>query len=277
MSAFADNSIQAIISTIGGEDSIRTLPYVDLEVIRDHPKIFMGYSDTTITHLACMKAGLGAFYGPAFMSGFAENGGMFPYMVESVKRTLFCPDPIGEIQPNRDGWMVERVDWGAAANQERRRAMNPSTGWVFLQGAGVRHGHLLGGCLEVLDWLRGSEYWPSPGMWRNAILFLETSEDAPPPYQVRYVLRTLAALGVLKRICGLLFGRPGGEMPVERFDDYDRAILQVVRDEEGLVDLPVITRMDFGHTDPMFVLPYGVLAEIDCEKQKFSILENAVT
>jgi muramoyltetrapeptide carboxypeptidase LdcA involved in peptidoglycan recycling len=42
------------------------------------------------------------------------------------------------------------------------------------------------------------------------------------------------------------------------------------------VDLPVITRMDFGHTDPMFVLPCGVEAEIDCEKQRFSIVDGAV-
>ena len=65
-------------------------------------------------------------------------------------------------------------------------------------------------------------------------------------------------------------------MKIEEHEAYDRAILQVVREEEGLVDLPVITGVDFGHTDPMFVLPYGVLAEIDCEAQKFSILEGAV-
>jgi muramoyltetrapeptide carboxypeptidase LdcA involved in peptidoglycan recycling len=52
---------------------------------------------------------------------------------------------------------------------------------------------------------------------------------------------------------------------------------QVIHDEEGLTELPIITGMDFGHTDPMFVLPYGVLAEIDCEQQRFSILESAVT
>ncbi|WP_394631503.1 hypothetical protein [Escherichia coli] len=38
----------------------------------------------------------------------------------------------------------------------------------------------------------------------------------------------------------------------------------------------MITRMDFGHTDPMFVLPYGVEAEIDCDEQRFSITEGAL-
>ena len=64
---------------------------------------------------------------------------------------------------------------------------------------------------------------------------------------------------------------------MEKFEEYDQAILQVVSQEEGLTDLPVITHMDFGHTSPMFVLPYGLQAEIDVERKRFSILENAVT
>ena len=90
------------------------------------------------------------------------------------------------------------------------------------------------------------------------------------------MLRAFAASGVLKRLSGILFGRPGGDFPIERFEEYDQAILQVVRDEEGLEDLPIITNMDFGHTDPMFVIPYGVQVEIDCIWQRFSIQENAV-
>ena len=72
MRALADPTIKAIISMIGGEDSIRLLPYIDLNIIRTNPKIFMGYSDTTITHYICWKAGLSSFYGPSFMAGFAE-------------------------------------------------------------------------------------------------------------------------------------------------------------------------------------------------------------
>jgi muramoyltetrapeptide carboxypeptidase LdcA involved in peptidoglycan recycling len=276
MQAFTDPSIKGVIATIGGEDSIRLLPYLDLEIIRANPKVVLGYSDTTISHMACFKAGLVSFYGPSIMAGFAENGGMFPYTIESVRRTLFSSEPIGEIEPNLDGWTVEFLEWGEPANQERKRALTPSPGWKVLQGEGVRRGHLLGGCIEVLDWLRGTTLWPTLGEWQDAILFLETSEDAPPPAYVRYCLRVMAALGVVKRLSGILFGRPGGGVPLEKFDEYDQAILQVVRHEEGLDSLPVITRMDFGHTDPMMVLPYGVQAEIDPHHRRFAILENAV-
>ena len=276
MEAFADPAIQGIISTIGGDDSIRLLPYIDLNVIRAHPKVFLGYSDTTVTHMACFQAGLVSFYGPAIMAGFGENVEMFPYMVDAVRRTLFSTDPIGTVEPNRAGWTVEHLDWADPANQSRRRKLQPCTGWRYLQGTGTRRGHLIGGCFEVFDWLRGTAVWPKLEDWQDAILFLETSEEAPSPNAVRAGLRCLAAMGVLQRLSGILFGRPGGQVPPEQFADYDAALLQVVAEEEGLTELPIITRMDFGHTDPMMVLPYGVEAEIDCAAERFSILEGAV-
>ena len=60
----------------------------------------MGYSDTSVTHCVCRQAGLVSFYGPSFMSGFAESGGMSRYLVDSVYQTLFCADPIGVLSPN---------------------------------------------------------------------------------------------------------------------------------------------------------------------------------
>jgi muramoyltetrapeptide carboxypeptidase LdcA involved in peptidoglycan recycling len=277
MEAFMDPSIKAIISTIGGDDSIRILPYLDLDVIHSNPKILLGYSDTTISHLACYKAEVVSFYGPSIMAGFGENGGMFPYMIASVRQTLFSSAPIGVVEPNKNGWTVEMLDWSKPENQSQKRRLNPAESWQFLQGKGIRRGHLIGGCFEVLDWLRGTAFWPEPSAWDNAILFLETSEDAPSPQAVMYGLRTYAAQGILKNLAGILFARPGGDVPTENFKDYDKAILQVVAEEEGLVDLPIITNLDFGHTDPMFVIPYGVQAEINCQKQRFTILESAVS
>jgi muramoyltetrapeptide carboxypeptidase LdcA involved in peptidoglycan recycling len=275
MQAFADPSIKGIFATIGGDDSIRLLPFLDLNIIRNNPKVFLGYSDTTISHLVCYKAGLVSFYGPSIMVEFAENGGMFPYVVQSLRKTLFSSGRIGEVKPETEGWTVERIDWADLANQQIKRKLNLSTGWKFLQGNGVRRGRLLGGCLEVFDWLRGTEFFPEN--WQDAILFLETSEEAPPPEMVARTLRVFAAMGILSKLSGILFGRPGGGVPLKKFEEYDQAILQVANHEEGLTQLPVITHMDFGHTSPMFVLPYGVQAEIDMETQCFSILENAVT
>ena len=276
LAAFADPSIRAVFSTIGGDDSIRLLPYIDLQVLRGNPKIFLGFSNSAITHLACWKAGLTSFYGPSIMAGFGENGGLFPYMVNSLRRTLFSSAPVGVVPPNPHGWTVEMLGWDDPANQSIRRQQNPSTGWRWLQGSGLHRGRLLGGCIEVLDWLRGTDFWPPLEDWQDALLFLETSEDAPTPQMVTSFLRTYAALGILPRLAGILFARPGGGVPVERFAEYDAALLQVVRDEEGLTNLPIVSGMDFGHTDPVFTLPYGVLAELNCTAQTFTILESAV-
>jgi len=275
MQAFADPTIKAIISTIGGDDSIRLFPYLDLNVIRLNPKIYMGYSDATTTHMVCLKADLVSFYGPTIMSGFAENTGMFPYMVDSVRKSLFSSAPIGTVKPNTESWTVEMLDWANPENQSRKRSLTPTGGWKFLQGKGVRQGHLIGGCLDVLEFLRGTDFWPESA-WQNAILFLETSEDAPPPSALKYALRSYASMGILKKLSGILFGRPGGNISPDRFKEYDEVLHLVVTEEEGRSDLPIITHMDFGHTDPIFVLPYGVKAEIDCDNQQFTILENAV-
>lgn len=276
MEAFADRSIRAVISTIGGDDSIRILPYLDLSVLRAHPKIFMGYSDTTVTHFACMAAGVKSFYGPAFMAGFAENGGLHRYLADSVRRTLFDDAPVGEVRPNVDGWTVERLDWGDAANQSRLRALTPSSGWRWLQGSGRVTGPLIGGCIDVMEWLKGTAVWPGREAWTGAILFLETSEEAPSAPSVQRWLRSYGVQGILDSVAGILIGRPGGhELPLAAHTEYDDAVLGVVRDEFGLAT-PIVAGMDFGHTDPFFVLPYGVNAEIDAETQRFSILEPAV-
>lgn len=276
MAAFVDEMIDGIISTIGGEDSIRTLPYLDLDLIRKNPKIFMGFSDTTISHAACFKAGIVSFYGPSFMAGFAENGGMFPYMVDSVRRMLFAAEPIGVIEPNRAGWTVEHLPWENPENQSIRRKLNPCTGWRFHQDEGVVEGQLFGGCVEVLDWLRGTDYFSAAGDLHGAVLFLETSEEGAPPSMLSRFVRCLAAMGILERLSGILLGRPGGDVDPQTFGEYDDALCKAVREEYGLNDMPIVTNMDFGHTDPMFVIPMGVKVCIDSAKREIAIDEAAV-
>lgn len=275
MAAFADPAVRGIIATIGGDDSIRTLPYTDLGVIRANPKVFMGFSDTTVTHLACYAAGLASFYGPCVMVGIAENGGMLPHVEGSIRRALFSPEPIGELRPAQ-AWTVEHLDWADPANQGRRRALTPSPGWRWLQGEGPVEGRLLGGCLEVLDWLRGTPVWPAPASWDGAVVFLETSEEAPSPLAVTRMLRAMAAAGALERAAALLLGRPGGGVPEAQFAAYDEALLGVVRDELGRPDMPVVTGMDFGHTEPNSVLPLGALARVDPVARSVAILEAGV-
>jgi muramoyltetrapeptide carboxypeptidase LdcA involved in peptidoglycan recycling len=123
--------------------------------------------------------------------------------------------------------------------------------------------------------VNGTAWWPAPDEWRGAIFFYETSEEAPDPAIIRYHLRNLAAQGILQVLNGILLGRPGGSIPVERHAEYGREIIKVLA-EEGLVHTPVLANMDFGHTDPIMTLPYGVMAEIDCDKVELRVSESGV-
>ncbi|MEA2720802.1 MAG: hypothetical protein QOJ39_2666 [Candidatus Eremiobacteraeota bacterium] len=274
--AFRDPSVRAVIASIGGDDSIRLIPHLDLQAIADNPKIFLGYSDATTIHFACMKAGVTSFYGPAVMAGFAENVEPFAYTLDAVRRTLFETEPVGRIEPNRDGWTDELLDWKDPSLDDRRRRLTPSSGPRTLQGGGVARGPLIGGCADVIDMLRGSPWWPPLDAWRGAILFYETSEEAPEPAQVTRRLRNLAAHGILQVLAGIIVGRPGGEIDPAHHADYDAAIVHAL-DEADLLDLPVLAGMDFGHTDPMFTLPSGVIAEIDCATASLTLTESGVS
>jgi muramoyltetrapeptide carboxypeptidase LdcA involved in peptidoglycan recycling len=271
MEVLKDPTIHGIVSTIGGDDSIRMLPYLDYSVIRQNPKVFLGYSDSTVTHFAFLKAGVTSFYGPSVMAGFDENAGLSPYMAESVRQMLFASSPTTLISPNPNGWTIESWEWGSEQRNARRRKLRPSCGWRWLQGTGQHRGRLIGGCLEVMDWLRGTPVWPDPAAWQNSILFFETSEDRPSPTLVKYILRSMAATGALCDVRAILYGRPYGDET--SFEAYDDALLSVLA-EQDLTSIPVITRMDFGHTDPKFTVPIGVAADIDCDAQQIRLLEQ---
>lgn len=267
MNAFKDSSIKGIISCIGGDDSIRMLPYIDFEVIRNNPKIFMGYSDTTITHLICYRAGLSSFYGPALLSEFAENVSMFDYTKQWIERTLFTDEVIGEIEPSTI-WTSEYLPW-IIENKNIQRRVHLNQGFEWLQGSGVVSGRLFGGCLEVLEMAKGTILWPEIHEFENTILFFETSEDTPEPTYLKYWLRNYGSQGILQKVNGILFGKPYDE---KYATEYRAIIQQVLVNDLGLNDLPIVLNLNFGHTSPMMVLPYGGLIEIDNEQQKLSFL-----
>jgi muramoyltetrapeptide carboxypeptidase LdcA involved in peptidoglycan recycling len=273
MEVLADPTIQGVISTIGGDDSIRMLPFLDYAVIRQNPKVFLGYSDSTVTHFAFLKAGVTSFYGPSLMAGFDENGGLLPYTAESISQMLFVSSPSVLISPNSAGWTIESWEWGNEKRNAMTRKVRPCSGWKWLQGSGRHRGKLIGGCLEVVDRLRGTMVWPERAEWRNSILFLETSEDRPSPALVTRMLRSLGAAGALNdEVQGILVGRPYGEET--SFQAYDDALIDVLA-ELGLTSIPVITQMDFGHTDPQFTLPIGVAAEVDCDVRQIRLVESS--
>ncbi|GGJ45350.1 S66 family peptidase [Deinococcus roseus] len=270
--ALCNPDINGIISIIGGDDSVRLLPFLDLDLIRAHPKVFMGFSDSTITLMQFLRAGVVAFHGPAMLTDLAEHGGLHPYVQASVAETLMQTDSLHfSAAPE---WTGQRVEWMDPALQEQKRQFEPSEGWGWLQGEGCVSGHTIGGCIEVLDMLNGTPGWPAPELWKGSVLCLETSEDAPPPAQVGYWLRNFGAQGILSGAKALLLARPH-RYPAEWVPELYQWVKRVLR-EYGREDLPVVANMDFGHTSPQMVLPLGIQVEVDVSRQSIRMLEAAV-
>lgn len=268
MAAFSDSAIKGIISCIGGNDSIRLLPHIDFDVIKSNPKIFMGYSDSTVTHFICLKAGVSSFYGPAILSDFAENVALPQYTIDAVQKTLFSDEVIGQIHTSST-WTGEFLDW-VIENKHTQRKFASNTDYELVQGNGHARGRLIGGCFEVLQFLRGTDLFPEISCFDGAILFLETAEVFPPPWLIEHELRCFGTMGILERINGIFWGKPMGG---KYYEEYKAAIKKVLA-EFGRQDMPVLYNASFGHNEPKTVLPYGALAEIDADTPSFAILES---
>ena len=229
---------------IGGDDAIRLLDYIDFDIIKSNPKIFMGYSDTTANHFMMNKAGLVSFYGPCIFAEFAENVAMHEYTKHYIKSVLFQPSAGLPIEPS-PVWTSEFLEWADEANNKIPRAMTKDEkGFELLQGKGVAQGRLLGGCVDVLPMIIGTKIWPVLQEWDNTILFLETSEEYPSPSSVKYILRGLAAQGIIGHISGILFGKPQNE---KYYEEYKQVLLQVFGKESKRPDLPILYNVNFGH------------------------------
>jgi muramoyltetrapeptide carboxypeptidase LdcA involved in peptidoglycan recycling len=267
--ALENPEIDGLLSIIGGDDSVRLLPLLDLDLIRTHPKPFLGFSDSTVTLLAFVRAGVRAYHGPALLTDLAENGGMHPFTVAGIRRALVnTPRPFD--LSSAPEWTEHVSDWADPKLQEVRRPFRPGDGWQWLQGDAPAQGHLIGGCLEVLDMLNGTPGWPAPDLWNGAVLALETSEDVPAPRQVGYWFRNYAAQGILARAAGLLLARPRGYTP-DRVEGLYGWVRRVLR-EAGREDLPVVANVDFGHTSPQLTLPLGAQVRLDPAAGRLTVL-----
>lgn len=185
------------------------------------------------------------------------------------------PEPVGALEPAGE-WTEERLEWTDPSLENQRRKLQESEGWVWLQGESRVEGHLLGGCLDTLETAKGTPWWPPLEAWRGAIFFWETSEEVPKPHVVERWFLNYAAQGILGVIGGMLVGRPRGYSTDERRQLHE-LLKDLLAKELGRSDLPVVTEMDFGHTDPMFILPYGGGAVIDADRREVILPDQAVT
>lgn len=269
--AFADKEVKAIFATIGGDDSVRLLPFLDRKLISENPKILMGYSDTTTLLTFGNISGFITFNGPSIMAGFSQMENLSGDFKQHVHDMLFTPTETYEFK-QYDSYSDGYLDWSKPENLGKAKESKKSDGWRFIQGSGKVTGELFGGCIEVLEFLKGTDYWPEKDFWNNKILFFETSEEKPSIDHVRWMLRNYGTQGIFDKVSAVIFGRARDYSDDEK-NELDEMIKNVVSDEFEKPELAIVTNMDFGHTDPQIVLPLGVSAELDFENKTFKLTE----
>lgn len=269
MDAFKDDSIKGIFCAIGGDDTIRLLPYIDYEIIKNNPKIFMGYSDTTVNHFMMNKAGLVSFYGPSIMAEFGEYVKMFDYTKEAVNNILFNDCKNYEIKSS-EVWSSDYLEWNEKNINTSKKLIKELHGYEILQGNGVITGKLLGGCIDVFSMIVGTEIWPAKEEWKDKILLIETSEDRPNPIYITYYLRNLGALGIFDEIKGIIVGKPQAEQYYYEYKEVYKKVLKEFNKEM----LPVLYNVNIGHSEPIGILPLGTEIEVDFDKKKIYLKES---
>ena len=240
---FSNPKIEAIICARGGYGANRVLPLLDYNLIRDNPKIFMGYSDITayLTSIT-QKTGLVTFHAPMMVS---YKKGFVNYNFQTMERILNgTPD-----------FKIESPDSLPA------RILKP----------GIAMGPLWGGNMTLLiNRLGTSESLDTDGV----ILFLEDLDEYL--YSFERMLVQMRTSGMLDNIAGLIIGE------LHEFKDQDVAFErntdEIVMDVCGDLDIPIISNFPCGHGTYQATLPISIPVELYAKQQPYlTLLEPAVT
>lgn len=282
--AFLDDSIKGIISAIGGIDTYKLIPYLMedeefMEAVKSHPKIFTGFSDTTNNHLMLNRIGLSTFYGPCLLVDIAElDNEMLPYTKEYFEK-FFLNEERYEITSS-PVWYSDRKSYGVEELGKPRESHKEEHGFEILHGKGIVTGKLYGGCIEsIYDAYMGTRFDDEPGIyekykilpteeeWKEKILFLETSEEKMLPETLETVLLEFKKRNILQNVKGIIVGKPMDETYYEEYKDIYRKVFEDI-------DTPVLYNVNFGHSVPRCILPYGATATIDYDKKTITIEEE---
>tara|TARA_B100001013_G_scaffold129533_1_gene75593 strand:+ start:112 stop:1047 length:936 start_codon:yes stop_codon:yes gene_type:complete len=240
---FSNPKIEAIICARGGYGANRVLPLLDYNLIRDNPKIFMGYSDITayLTSIT-QKTGLVTFHGPMMVS---YKKGFVNYNFQTMERILNgTPD-----------FKIESPDSLPA------RILKP----------GIAMGPLWGGNMTLLiNRLGTSDSLDTDGV----ILFLEDLDEYL--YSFERMLVQMRTAGMLDNIAGLIIGE------LHEFKDQDVAFErntdEIVMDICGDLEIPIVSNFPCGHGTYQATLPISIPVELYAKQQPYlTLLEPAVT
>ncbi len=252
--AFSDESVKGVFAAYGGFNCNQLLRYLDWDLIKNNPKVFVGYSDTTALQNAIYaKTGIITYSGPTY-SAFGQKL-YFDYTLEYFKKCVFN-DKEFNILPSKS-WSDDSRWY---LDQENRKLFK-NDGWLVIN-AGVARGKILGANICTFNLLQGTEYFPSIS---NSILFLE-DDDESKSVNFDRDLQSLIHLPNFNKVKGIVIGRfqNASEIKTEH-------LIKIIKSKKELSHMPVLANVDFGHTDPKITFPIGGEAQLDVSDKKSAL------
>jgi len=245
--AFVDPDVKAIMAVRGGYGSARLLPHLDYDLIRDNPKIIIGYSDITALLLGIhAQTGLVTFHGPS----------------SGVPFTAFTRASFSQTLCEAETCIYENPT-------DVKNDLVPQYPTVTLQ-PGQAVGRLIGGNLSVICSLVGTAYLPDD--WDDVILFIEDlNEEA---HRVDRMLGQLQLAGILERLQGIVIGS-FKNCRASAYRSY--TVEQIITRFVEPLGIPAYTGAMIGHQDDIFTVPIGARVVLDADRCLFGLMEPAVT
>lgn len=256
-----DPDIHVLMASIGGNNTNSILPYIDYAYLKKHPKIIIGYSDTTALLLAIYaKTGLITFYGPAAASSFGELPPFVDWTFQNFQQILSKDLSLSYTYPLPPVWTDEYINW---SQQDRSKEQYPNR-WICVH-PGCVQGRLIGGNLNTMEGFFGTEYMPP--IQDGDILFLEDSLKDACTIERSFSLLKLA--GVFDKVSGIILGKH------EKFDDNGtgRVPYEILLEVLGSPQIPILADFDCCHTHPMLTLPIGCTVLLDADHTQLKLLE----
>ncbi len=229
-----DKEVKALIAARGGYGSIRVLTKLDMEEIKNNPKILIGFSDLTVLLNGIQaKTSLVTFHGP-MLSTLVRDNKVSPCDLLSI----FSEPNLKDIRPNN----LQIIRPGQAA------------------------GRIMGGNLTNLVHLLGTPYEPD---WHNTILILEDINE--PAYKIDRMLTQLKLAGRLDAVSGIILG---GFLSgnYEEIADMPLVTSRVLELTES--HIPIWTHFPLSHGTENTVLPVGIGALMDSDNQTLRFTES---
>ena len=239
--AFANETVDAILTTIGGFNCNELLPYLDFDLIAQNPKIFCGYSDTTaLLNAIYAKTGMQTYMGPAYSSFKMEQGQQYQTTswLNAVTQDTYHLTP--SLEWSSDAWYLPNAP----------RTFYPTEWKVY--NPGQASGIAIGGNISTLNLLTGTEFAPRPDKY---VLFLEEAEDDDNLIIARHLTALLQAYPNPQAV---VFGRFPKETKLT-----EEILLTILDKHPILKKVPVLYDLDFAHTQPLFTITIGGQVEID--------------